>query len=590
MPKNELYPKEFRENLKYRLQLIRSAENNPLLQVQLKEQCRRDRLFFYNTFVWTYDPRTSFRKLPFITYPFQDDVILWDADCGINQEDSGVEKSRDMGATWMFTVNDVYDWLFTQTKIETLWGSRKEDYVDKRGDMDSIFEKIRYVVENLPVWMLPTGYNSRAHATHMRLINPATGSAIIGEATNSNFGRGGRKYRIRFDEFAFWGNEDKAAWEGAADCTNARCCISTPNGSSNKSALLLNGEIKNVKTIHWTLHPKKTRGLYYLSNGMRVPIDDKSRAFEIWRLNRGVRAEEVKGGIVRSIWYDSECERRTAQGVAQELDIDYLMSGSPFFDLVAVNKQVAWKEVKLMRPGGEIRWGTYIRVNLVEHNGKVEIRESHNGWLKLFEYPRDGYQYCLGSDTSEGLPKGDESYAIIKEKTTYNVVATIQVLVPPETFAYYTWLAERFFNGADNAPENNNNGYTTALELHRYGSNLYYTKRDTVVNGSARTIIKRGWTTTSTTRPQMLNIMASNISSGLTELRDPELIAQCKTFIRNKRGKPEADGDFHDDAVLACAICDAVIEEKPYKPRVIRKRSRAEGFERRKMQNAGIRF
>lgn len=311
---NELYPKTLNENLKERAQLLISAEHDATLQAAVKEMCRRDRLYWINLFCYTYDPRTQLKSLPFITYKYQDDVILWDAKCAVEGVDNFIDKSRDMGATWILIANDVYDWLFSKEKIEIRWGSRKEQYVDTRGDMDSLFEKMRYIVNNLPIWMLPAGYHSNMHDNSMRLVNPETGSSITGEATNSNFGRGGRKYRVRFDEFAFWDCDDQA-WDGCADVTKCRTALSTPNGSSNKFAELSNNDME-FRRLHWTLHPEKVKGCYKVVNGEKVLI---TQSEAIQRYNNGL--------TIGSTWYDIERKRRcNDKSVAQELDIDYQKS------------------------------------------------------------------------------------------------------------------------------------------------------------------------------------------------------------------------------------------------------------------------
>ena len=255
------YPKDYDGNIEFRTKLLAKAQKDKYIQEVIKETCRQDRLYLFNVLAWTYDPRGKIKNLPFITYNYQDYAILWDAKAVNNDEDNIVEKSRDMGVSWIFVVNDFYDWLFTKEKIEIRWGSRKEDYVDKKGDMDSIFEKFRYLYQHLPSWIMPKGWNIKEHDNFMRLINPETGSSITGESTNSNFGRGGRKYRIRFDEFAFW-ECDSAAWSACADATNCRTALSTPNGSSSKFALLAKSSGMNIITLHWTLHPKKNIGAY----------------------------------------------------------------------------------------------------------------------------------------------------------------------------------------------------------------------------------------------------------------------------------------------------------------------------------------
>jgi len=545
------YPKTVEENLRFRASLLREAEDNITLQSVCKELCRRDRLFFYNVFAWTYDPRTEARHLPFITYQYQDEIIKWDALCSLAQRDNLVEKSRDMGATWIFTVNDVHDWLFQTSMMDILWGSRKEEYVDSRGDMKSIFEKIRYTLRYLPDWMLPRDFSWRKHDNHMRIKNPQTGSTLTGESTNDSFGRGDRKYRIRFDEFAFW-DCDKRAWEGCADTTNCRTALSTPNGSSNHYARIRHDKSIqiSIKTLHWTLHPDKSKGAYYMSDGNQIPIDDSNRAFAMWK----------EGIEVRSPWYDAECKRRKPDMVAQELDIDYLKSGRPYFDLKALKLQKEWRVLQRENTGDPVPYGRYVMVDIKEDNRGVRPVEGHNGWVRVFEYPQPGHLYVVSDDISEGLDKGDESFCVVRDRYTRNVVAAFNGLYKPEEVAYRSWLLERMYFNAINAPENNNHGYSVCKDLENLGSNLYYYTDQDKENSPP----KRGFSTTGKTRPVMLSRLEEEIRMYSFEVRCPVLIGQCGTFV-NKKGKPQADGDMLDDGVMSLAINGYVLDENPYR-------------------------
>ena len=73
--------------------------------------------------------------------------------------------------------------------------SRKEILVDRAGDLQSIFEKTRSIVRNLPHYLKPKGFKEHTHSNYMRLLNPANDATIIGEA-GDNIGRGGRTSHV----------------------------------------------------------------------------------------------------------------------------------------------------------------------------------------------------------------------------------------------------------------------------------------------------------------------------------------------------------------------------------------------------------
>lgn len=570
-------PKDRVENLKFRINLVDKAKNNPELQAILRAQCKKDFVFFVDAWCYTRNPRLpEIPNLPFILYDYQEIIAIRDIIPAIrDQHDILLEKTRDMGASWLVLL--CFLWLFMfYDGCDFKVGSWKEMFVDKIDDMDSLMEKYRFVLKRMPKWM--RGDLDPAFP-FMRFPNPENSNSIIGETASQHFGSGGRRKAIFLDEYAKWENTaSEGAYTATADVTGCRIFNSTPFGSGNKYAKLANESNIKVITMHWTLHPEKNKGCYYLDliTGDHIPIDVSDggwRALEIWKKFRGEilpASFGLRGGVVRSTWYDAECIRRDDdQDIAQELDIDYKRSGAPFFDMVALNEQREWKWIELQDQDSRIPYGRYITGDLVMVNHKVQFRqkeESRGGWLRLFEQRDKGLVYAIGGDTCEGLPKGDENSLVVRDAINRNVIATACNKQRPEEFAYQCWLVHKYFNECKTGVENNNHGYSVNKDLDELGTNLYYTKKYEGKDGDEETT-KRGFSTNGKTRIMALDKLAHEIKTKSVELRDSRIINQCKTFVRpeKKPQHPEADGDFKDDCVMATAISSVVIDEEPKK-------------------------
>jgi len=277
------YPKDYEGNVDYRLRLMLKLANNPRMKLIVNDLCREDILFWVNTFTATYNPRKNPSTIPFITYEYEDKLILDIVDSIKNQKDILIDKSRDMGVTWCVLLVFTWFWQFHGEGYDFLCGSRKEQYIDGIGNMDTLMEKIRFLIRNQPKWMRPAGFDWKRDSNYMKIVNPESKATITGEATNANFSRSGRRRAIFFDEFAFW-ETDSEAWRASADSTNCRIVVSTPCGFNNQFAKLRHSGSIPVRSLHWTLHPEKDQA-----------------------------------------WYDNECKRRNNDKVeiAQELDINY---------------------------------------------------------------------------------------------------------------------------------------------------------------------------------------------------------------------------------------------------------------------------
>lgn len=245
-------------------------------------KCAADVPYWINSYVQTYDPRKVPANIPFILFPRQEEFIAWLQEREVAEEEGLAEKSRDVGFTWLCCAYAVHAFLF-RNGAAVGFGSRKLELVDRIGDPDSIFEKMRIILRGLPLWMLPKGFDMDKHAGHCKIVNPENGNSITGEG-GDNIGRGGRKSIYFVDEAAFLERSQKVE-AALSQNTNVRIWVSTPNGTGNQFyKKRFSGRVP-VFTFHWSDDPRKG-------------------------------AE----------WYEKQVNSLDSVTVAQEIDIDYSAS------------------------------------------------------------------------------------------------------------------------------------------------------------------------------------------------------------------------------------------------------------------------
>ena len=279
------WPPNYNEVFKQRIERLHKLRKSPKYWKPLKDFYAKNPKAFINDWVCTYDPRNAFAGssgslLPFCLFQLQNDFIDFLMLLLEQREKGLVEKSRDMGFTWLCCGFATWLWLFWPG-ASVGFGSRKAEYVDEKGDPDSIFEKIRIILRYLPKEFLPKNYDEQKHALMMKIINPENGATISGEAGDS-IGRGGRKLIYFKDESAFY-ERPKSIEAALGDNTNIQVDISTVNGINlfyqrRKSGIvwtpgktdLEKGRI-HVFIADWRAHPLKTQEWY----------DNRKRAAEL---------------------------------------------------------------------------------------------------------------------------------------------------------------------------------------------------------------------------------------------------------------------------------------------------------------------
>lgn len=288
-------PKQREENKRYRALLLEQADNDPVLQAVLKEKCRLSNLFFINAFAWTFDPRLQDPVIPFILYPKQDKLVKW-LDSLLERSKKGekinalIDKPRDVGATFTVMAWVLQKFLFDDFSARV--GSRKEDYVDKKGEQDTLFYKFDFNLERLPHWLLPKGWNAE-HRRSMLVSHPEKANNISGESANPNFGRGGRKSAVVFDELGFW-EYARSSWESAGESTNLRIGMSTPPETGHDSLFykLLAGKFGRIEKFEFDWTDVPTRDTKWLQT-QRETKSEEELAREVMKSYEGTTEGKV---------------------------------------------------------------------------------------------------------------------------------------------------------------------------------------------------------------------------------------------------------------------------------------------------------
>jgi phage terminase large subunit len=249
---------------------------------------------FISHWVDTIDPRLATSdamvRMPFILFPRQRELMEFLHLCLKSEASCLIEKSRDMGATWVGCAFSIWLWLFHEG-ASVGWGSRKAPLVDRLGDLDSIFEKMRRILDTLPKIFMP-----RYESNYMKIVNLTNGASITGE-TGDDIGRGGRKLIYFKDESAHYEHPESIE---AALSENTRVQV----------------DISSVAGLGNVFHRRREAGIDWYP-GQRVD-PRRTNVFVLdWRDHPGKNQE----------WYDQRQQRFIDDGLLhifrQEVDRDY---------------------------------------------------------------------------------------------------------------------------------------------------------------------------------------------------------------------------------------------------------------------------
>jgi len=434
-PFRQFVPTDPIENLRWRARVHRRVMEDPTFAGVIEQACAADPVFFINGFCWTHDPRPEIKnpKLPFILYPYQVEAVGELLHAITHGHDLLVEKSRDVGASWLCCAVPFHVWMFRMRRV-FLFISWKEEYVDSAENPKALFWKLDFLLNGLPVWLRPRGYNANLHRSKLKLYNPETKSVITGESTTGNVSRGARPTAMLLDEFAI-AEHGFEVLTASRDATSCRIFNSTPKGVNNAFYAVRQSGIKKLR-LHWSVHPAKNIGLYTTDENGRLKVLDPAGYPDDY--------EPHLDGKLRSPWYDLQCERAgSPQEIAQELDIDYLGSGGQFFHPDRIQAAIT----ACVRPS--IAIGDLAFDELT--GDPVDYGANAMGRLRLWcmldskDRPLHDNKLIIGADVSAGTGASNSCLAGYDNVTHEKIFEYVSPYIRPEAFAAQTIAIARWF-------------------------------------------------------------------------------------------------------------------------------------------------
>lgn len=477
-------------------------------------QVQKD-VFYFSTFAYVVHPVRG--KTRFLLYPYQKSVLY----CFLKHRFNIILKFRQAGITELISLYCLWLTMYHPNKKVNIISIK--DSVAKK-----VLKKIKYMYKNLPEHLKVPIVNGRmgelGTASSIEFIN---GSLIESIPTSEEAGRSESLTLLVIDEAAIvrWASQIWSASFPTLSTGGSAILNSTPYGISG----------------------------FYHSKWVEA-ITDSDSPFHPIRLYWKMHPERDQK------WYDTMSKALGPRRTAQEIDGDFLSSGSTVFDLTDIKA---------------------IEDTLSEY---PVIETRFNGQLRIMDKPKQGVRYFIGADVATG--RSNDYSAFTLGDSNGEEAAVFKGRIPVEKYAKILGNLGKEFNWATIAPETNDIGLavTTLLQTEGYPQ-LYYHKKLLKKKGKSRPEVEQypGWITTSKNRSLIIDGLEEDIRKDNITIKDPFFVQEAYTFIYDSIGRPVAMGKhnrnnqtsdidmdeetYSDDSIFGKAIYNHV--RKNYKPSLI---------------------
>ena len=223
----------------------------------------------------------------------------------------------------------------------------------------------------------------------------------------------------------------------------------------------------------------------------------------------------------------------------------FISTGKCYFD-----KDNIIKRIQQLKDNKPLRQGNFI----YDYDGlkisNIRWQEDKEGAIKIYEKPEKNVPYVLSGDTAgEG---SDYFTGHILNNVNGKQVAVLKQEYDEIEYTRQMYCLGIYYNTALIGIEAN---YTTypieELERLKYPKQYVREKEDTFTGKINKAY---GFKTTAISRPRILGQLQTIYKEEIDKIIDIDTLQEGLTFIRNEKGRPEAQVGYHDDLTMALAI------------------------------------
>lgn len=225
--------------------------------------------------------------------------------------------------------------------------------------------------------------------------------------------------------------------------------------------------------------------------------------------------------------------------------------GKTIFDAQAVNRRLA--EVRPAAKRGYFVYQTYydaVANQIRIKDDSISFVQSDDGYISIYEDRRDDVPYVIGGDTSgEG---SDYFIGQVVDNTTGKQVCTLRHQFDEDVYSKQMYCLGKYYNDALIAIEANFSSYPIKeLQKMRYPRQYVRQAEDSYTHRPKESF---GFRTTAVTRPIIIAGLVEIVRESVQLINDADTLGEMLTFVRNEKGRAEAEDGAHDDCVMALAI------------------------------------